>query len=144
MWEKIDNEIGIVFHEAEKALQIPGKKKYKWSPALAKAGAIKQYWRLCLARAEEGKQGSILTNKALTLSLPDDGTLNLELLRQHYDSATKHFAAMIHWDVQLREDHLNTLQAQISVNPDQDLRKELKALQQIQRTEKNATTIPLH
>ena len=136
MWEKIDQEIGRVFQEAEKSLHIPAKKMHKWSPALAKSGAVKRYWRTRLAKAEAGHHGSILTRQAATLSLNDDGTTDLNILRQRYDSATRHYAAMINRDVQLREDHLSTLQAQLSVKPDPEIQQELKAIQQIQRTEK--------
>ncbi len=135
MWEKLDGEIGRIFHNAEKALRTPAKTHRKWSPALAKAGAFKQYWRLRLQQAQDGYIG-IITREAKALQIRDDGTNDIATLQARFDSATRHFASMIHRDVQLREDHLNTLQHQMAINPTAAIQAELKALRLIQKTEK--------
>jgi hypothetical protein len=135
LWEQLDEEIGRVFHQAETVLRIPKNTKRQWSPALAKAGAVKRYWRIRLHRAHDG-HFEILSRKARELQIRDDGTDDLPTLQARFDSATKHFASMVHRDVQLREDHINTLQAQLITNSSPEGREELKALKNLQKTEK--------
>jgi hypothetical protein len=135
IWNKIDTEIGYVFNTAEKALRKPTRQRRTWSPALARAGKLKRYWRNRLAKAQEG-EADALTATEKRLRIQDDATDNIEILKERYNAATKYFASMISRDVQLREDHLNTLQAQLSQNPDPAIKEEIKALRALQRTEK--------
>jgi hypothetical protein len=136
MWEKLDAEIGRVFHDAELALKVPKKRDHKWSPALAKAGAVKRYWRIRLAWAQIGnRQLPTFSRSAFLLKLQDDGSEDVTTLQQRHDAATKHYASMIHRDVQLREDHLHQLQAQLSQNPSKEIKEEIQAIRNLQRTE---------
>ncbi len=145
MWEKIDQEIGIIFHEAEKALKIPTKKSHKWSPALATAGLVKRFWKLCLNQAHAGCHNPKLHTQAVKLRIHNDGTEDIPTLQTRYediptlqtryDVATCHFSSMINRDIQLREDHLSQLKVQALLPSNSEAKEELKPLQAIQQTE---------
>ena len=87
MWEKLDAEIGMIFQEAEKSLCIPSRVPSQWSPALARTGAMKRYWRIRLQQAQDGVNEAE-TRKAQTLKLRNDGTGDLWVLQERYESAT--------------------------------------------------------
>jgi hypothetical protein len=141
LWEKLDNEIGRVFQSAEKALKIPKKSAHKWSPALAKAGAVKRYWRVRLSWAHSGKQDlPTFSRRAFKLRLTDDGSTDVDVLQQRYDAATKHFASITSRDVQLREDHLQQLQLQMAHNPNPETKAEIQSIRALQRTEQSIKT----
>jgi hypothetical protein len=49
---------------------------------------------------------------------------------------TKHFASVINRNIQLREDHLQTLQLQLAGNSRREIKEEIRAIRLLQRTEK--------
>jgi hypothetical protein len=57
MWDRLDNEIGIIFQQGEQSLNPPTKTR-EWSPALAKAGAACRYWKARLYNATNGRCGN--------------------------------------------------------------------------------------
>ena len=141
LWEKLDNEIGRVFQSAEKALKTPRKSAHKWSPALAKAGAVKRYWRVRLAWAQSGKHDlPNFSRRAFELRLTDDGSTDVAVLQQRYDAATKHFASITSRDVQMREDHLQQLQLQMAQNPNPEIKAEIQSIRSLLRTEQAIKT----
>jgi hypothetical protein len=116
-----------VFKTAEKALKSPGKTSHNWSPALTKAGALKRHWRTRLVHAQAGKPTTIPSITPNSVQISDDGTDDIDIHQQRYDSATRHYASVINRDIQLCEDHLHTLQIQISTNPTPEAREEGKS-----------------
>ncbi len=135
-WEKIDKEIGIIFQQAERALRIPKKNKYKWSPLLAKAGAEKQYWRARLISLEAGKQvqGSGLTLQK-RFNIEDHPNLSIAQVKGNYDSAVKRYAEATKQDAELRYTHLDVLIDQLSQKRDPESVRELKAVKALKRAE---------
>jgi hypothetical protein len=57
-FEQIDAEITRVFEQATKSLKIP-KHTHLWSPAWARAGATKRYWKARIKNVWAGQAGSI-------------------------------------------------------------------------------------
>ena len=136
MWEKLDGEIGIIFNTAERALKIPSKKKYLWSPALAVAGMTRRYWHARLRNSTLDLQKSyaleILRKKA---GIMDDGTTDLGVLQQRFEQAVHKLARMKKQDNALRENHIETLIEQKEANAKGSTHQELTALRQLQRAE---------
>ena len=137
MWEKIDRELGLIFLGAEASLKTPKKTKYMWSPTLALAGATKRYWRSRLANAAAGIAGTFLSKRGNhNPSIIDDGTTDVTELQRRYDQATIAYAAAAKCDVELRNNHLETLMHSLSNDPNPAAQDELKSLQAIQRKER--------
>jgi hypothetical protein len=105
------------------------------SPQLVTAGATKRYWRSRLANAAAGISGTFFTKQdSITLSVPDDGTMEVEERQHRYYEATMAYAKAAKQDVELRNNHIETLLQRLSNDPKPQAREELKSLRALHFT----------
>ena len=136
MWDKLDDELTTIFQVAEKGLRIPTRTTRAWSPALAKAGAEKRYWRLQLSHAIKGTTGGFpMQQKAKEANIEDDCAEDIPTLEGRYNRATVQYASMVDRSIILREDHIDTLIKNVEGRCDKESRQELRALQAQKRAE---------
>jgi hypothetical protein len=89
MWEKIDKQIGHIFLQGEKSLDLPTKTR-EWSPAFAKSGAECRYWKARLQNATMHRCGNqSLSHLANKYDILDDGSTDHSTLETRLDEATR-------------------------------------------------------
>jgi hypothetical protein len=100
LFEKLDAEITRVFETATSSLNTPPKRQKSWSPQWARAGAARRYWRARIRNVWAGRGDSIALIKLRhKYRFDDDGTDDLSLLSERYDSAVKLFREITKHDV---------------------------------------------
>jgi hypothetical protein len=88
-WDKLDKEIGRIFHHAEGNLKVSQATR-SWSPELARAGAVKRYWKSRWNSAIKGNDTIVqFLAESIRLHIDEDWTNNCDLLAQRYDEASK-------------------------------------------------------
>lgn len=140
MWEAIDTQIGIIFLQGEQSLNIPNKIR-EWSPALAKSGAERRYWKARLQNATMDRCGKqSLSHLANKYAIIDDGTTDQLTLEQRLDEATRHHAHVSKRDVDFRDHHMDSLIADLELKSDPDSKNELNKLKAMKKAEKQMKT----
>ena len=139
-WDKLDLEIGNVFREGEKCLNKPSKTR-EWSPAFAKSGAECRYWKARLYNATNGRCGTQgLSKLANKYAIMDDGTTDQLELETRLDEATRRHAYVTKRDVDFRDNHTDSLIADLELQSDPDSKKALNELKALKRAEKQTQT----
>ena len=140
MWEKLDLEIGGIFHRGEKSLNLPTK-THEWSPALAKSGAECCYWTARLYNVTTGRCGNQgLSKLANKYAIMDDENTDITLLETKLDEATQRHAHVTKRDVDFRDNHTDSLIAELELQSDPDSKKSLNNLKALKRAEKQVQT----
>ncbi len=110
MWERIDRELSFIFKLGEESLNNPKQSKRAWSPALAKAGAIKHYWRIRLSKVRAGASNiDALKIKAQEYNIEDNFSEDIPTLEARINEATVQCASIVNRSVVMRDDHDDTL-----------------------------------
>ena len=139
-FEQIDAEITRVFEQATKSLKIP-KHTHLWSPAWARAGATKRYWKARIKNVWAGQAGSMaLQQLRIKYNIQDDGTSDMITLRNRYDLAVKQHSILTKRDSECREHHLDQLIATKSLEAayDKAAKRELAELKSLKEAEKQS------
>jgi hypothetical protein len=135
MWDKLDNEVGMMIKFAESTLRTPLQPR-KWSPALAMAGARKRYWKLRISHVQSGTSyGASLLRRARELRISDDLTTDLTQLQSLHDEATKAYNIARNQDDTLRKDHIDNLINDHLIPNSGKPNQVLKALRALKRSE---------
>ncbi len=136
LWDKIDSEIGHALDKADQTLQQP-KRLQIWSPAVARAGEIKRYWKKAhISNVLAGLDGRIALNKkASKLGIHDDLTEDIAELESRYDRAVATFSQLASTAQEQRNIHLDGLISNMEPRPDKQSEATLQALKSVKMAE---------
>jgi hypothetical protein len=135
LWDKIDSEIGHALDKANQTLQQP-KRRQIWSPAVARAGEVKRYWKARISNVLAGLDGRIALNKkASKLGIHDDLTEDITELESRYDSAVATFSQLASTAQEQRNIHLDGLISNMEPRPDKQSKATLQALKSVKMAE---------